>query len=62
MSGKLGTQVRIGEGDAVFDVGGEIRRVGRGDDIARAVKFLIFEATYTTGQMLAVDGGRSASL
>lgn len=39
-----------------------LKREGSPDDIARAVKFLIYEATYTTGQMLAVDGGRSASL
>ena len=39
-----------------------LKRSGEPDDIARAVKFLIFDATYTTGQMIAVDGGRSASL
>jgi pteridine reductase len=39
-----------------------LKREGSPEDIARAVKFLIFDATYTTGQMLAVDGGRSASL
>jgi pteridine reductase len=39
-----------------------LKREGSPEDIARAVKFLIYEATYTTGQMIAVDGGRSASL
>ncbi len=39
-----------------------LKREGSPEEIARAVKFLIYEATYTTGQMLAVDGGRSASL
>lgn len=39
-----------------------LKREGSPEDIARAVKFLVYEATYTTGQMLAVDGGRSASL
>ena len=39
-----------------------LKRSGEPDDIARAAKFLIYDATYTTGQMIAVDGGRSASL
>ena len=39
-----------------------LKREGSPEDIARAVKFLIYEASYTTGQMIAVDGGRSASL
>jgi len=39
-----------------------LKREGSPEDIARAVRFLIYDATYTTGQMLAVDGGRSASL
>jgi pteridine reductase len=34
-------------------------RVGAPDDIARAVHFLIADAPYVTGQVLAVDGGRS---
>jgi pteridine reductase len=37
-------------------------RVGRGDEIAAAVAFLLGEATYVTGQILNVDGGRSAHL
>jgi pteridine reductase len=39
-----------------------LKREGTPEDIARAVRFLIFDATYTTGHMLTVDGGRSASL
>lgn len=39
-----------------------LKREGSPEEIARAVKFLIYDATYTTGQMIAVDGGRSASL
>ena len=35
---------------------------GSPDDIARAVRFLIYDAPYVTGQILAVDGGRSVSL
>ncbi|MEU8589561.1 SDR family oxidoreductase [Streptomyces sp. NPDC048664] len=34
-------------------------RVGTPDEIARAVAFLAFEATFTTGAELAVDGGGS---
>lgn len=38
-----------------------LKRVGHPDDIARAVLYLVRDATYTTGQVLAVDGGRSLS-
>ncbi|MFD7306695.1 SDR family oxidoreductase [Promicromonospora sp. NPDC059942] len=34
-------------------------RLGTVDEIARAVAFLLFEATYTTGAELVVDGGGS---
>lgn len=36
-----------------------MRRVGRPEDIAQTVLFLLGEAPYITGQILAVDGGRS---
>jgi pteridine reductase len=36
-----------------------LRRSGSPDDIARAVLFLVRDADYTTGQILAVDGGRT---
>ncbi len=39
-----------------------LKRVGDPEDIARAVHFLIAEAPYVTGQILAVDGGRSINL
>lgn len=39
-----------------------LRRVGEPADIAAAVCFLLLEAPYVTGQILAVDGGRSAHL
>lgn len=35
-----------------------LQRCGTVDDIARAVRFLICDADYVTGQVLAVDGGR----
>jgi pteridine reductase len=36
-----------------------MKRVGEGNDIARTVKFLMLDATYVTGQIVNVDGGRS---
>lgn len=39
-----------------------LKREGRAEDIATAVRFLLLEAEYVTGQILAVDGGRSAHL
>lgn len=39
-----------------------LKREGCADDIAVAVRFLLLEAHYVTGQILAVDGGRSAHL
>jgi pteridine reductase len=39
-----------------------LKREGCADDIAGAVRFLLLDAHYVTGQILAVDGGRSAHL
>ncbi|WP_418647951.1 pteridine reductase [Thauera butanivorans] len=39
-----------------------LKRTGSAADIARTVRFLIFDAPYVTGQIIAVDGGRSAHL
>jgi pteridine reductase len=39
-----------------------LKRTGEPDDIARAVHYLIAEAPYVTGQIIAVDGGRSINL
>lgn len=36
-----------------------LKRKGEPDDIARAILFLVKDAAYMTGQILAVDGGRS---
>jgi len=36
--------------------------VGEPDDIARAVAFLVIDAPYVTGQILAVDGGRNVHI
>jgi pteridine reductase len=39
-----------------------MRREGSFDDIAQAIVFLAKHAPYVTGQVLAIDGGRSVSL
>jgi len=39
-----------------------LKRVGEPEDIAAAVKFLVVDAPYVTGQVIAVDGGRSITL
>lgn len=36
-----------------------LKRVGTPDDVARAVRFLVCDAPYVSGQIIAVDGGRS---
>lgn len=39
-----------------------LQRIGEPDDVARAVEFFLAAAPYVTGQVLAVDGGRSVVL
>lgn len=39
-----------------------LKRSGEPADIAKAVKFLIYDAPFITGHVLAVDGGRNLSL
>lgn len=39
-----------------------LKRVGEAEDVAKAVKFLIADAPFVTGHVLAVDGGRSLNL
>ncbi|MDO9365979.1 MAG: pteridine reductase [Methylotenera sp.] len=39
-----------------------LKRVGEAEDVAKAVKFLIADAPFITGHVLAVDGGRSLNL
>ncbi len=38
-----------------------LKREGSPEDIARTVRFLLLDAPYITGQVIPVDGGRSAS-
>src|SRR5688572_27083950 len=35
-----------------------LKRIGAPEDVAAAVKYLLFDAPFVTGQILAVDGGR----
>lgn len=39
-----------------------LKRIGEAEDVAKAVKFLIADAPFITGHILAVDGGRSINL
>lgn len=39
-----------------------LKREGGPDDIAKTVQFLIADAPYITGQVIAVDGGRSINI
>ncbi len=39
-----------------------LQRIGEPDDIAKAVEFLVSSAPYVTGQVIAVDGGRSVTI
>ena len=39
-----------------------LERIGSPEDVAGAVKYLLFDAPFVSGQVLAVDGGRSIHL
>lgn len=39
-----------------------LQRQGSPEDIARTVRFLLFDAPYITGQVINVDGGRSINI
>ncbi len=47
--------------DAILDATA-LKRAGDPDDIANTVAWLALDAPYVTGQILAVDGGRSLTL
>ncbi|MFC4160200.1 pteridine reductase [Chitinimonas lacunae] len=58
------------DGDSVFDEVARqriistipLKRVGEPDDLARTILFLLQDASYITGQVINVDGGRSVYL
>lgn len=39
-----------------------LKRLGAPEDVAKAVRFLVQDAPFITGQVIAVDGGRSLSM
>lgn len=38
-----------------------LKRIGEINEVVAAVKFLVFDATFTTGHVLSIDGGRHVS-
>ena len=53
------TQEMIGHVMEQMRESNPMKRIGEPEEIARAVAFLAFDATYTTGAELPVDGGLS---
>lgn len=51
-----------GERAARIEASIPMRRLGRFDELARVVAWLALDADYVTGQVIAVDGGRSRHL
>ncbi|WEX76482.1 SDR family oxidoreductase [Sinorhizobium numidicum] len=56
------TETERAEFKALGDTITPMKRNGTADEVARAVLFLAFEATFTTGAKLAVDGGLGQKL
>jgi NAD(P)-dependent dehydrogenase (short-subunit alcohol dehydrogenase family) len=55
-AGMAEASIRKGKYDR-FVAAGVIRRFGRADDVARAIRFFLEPDNYVTGQLLTVDGG-----
>lgn len=55
-AGMAEASIRSGKYDR-FVAGGAIRRFGRPEDVARAIRFFLEPDGYVTGQLLVVDGG-----
>lgn len=55
-AGMAQASVRSGKYDRFLE-GGLIPRLGRAEDVARAVRFLLEPDSYITGQVITVDGG-----
>lgn len=59
----LWPESQVPEGDKVKILSSiPLARMGHPSDIARAVRFFLKDAPYVTGQVLAVDGGRTLSI
>ncbi len=55
-AGMATASIRSGKYDR-FVKGGVVRRFGRPEDVARAIRFFLEPDAYVTGQLLVVDGG-----
>jgi pteridine reductase len=55
-AGMAEASIRKGKYDPLLH-GGAIRRFGRAEDVARAIRFFLEPDAYVTGQVLTVDGG-----
>jgi 3-oxoacyl-[acyl-carrier protein] reductase len=55
-AGMARTSIESGKYDAYVERG-VVPRFGRPEDVARAVRFLLEPDSYTTGQVITVDGG-----
>ena len=53
------TEEMIGHVMEQFKETNPMKRIGEPEEVAKAVAFLAFDATYTTGAELPVDGGLS---
>jgi pteridine reductase len=61
--GQISKEVAAMVNEKAFDwLDAPVKRVGAPEDIAEAVRWLLQDARYTTGQILAVDGGRLLNL
>ena len=56
------TEIRHEPESETCTCGCALKRIGDPDDIAKAVEFLVTASPYVTGQVIAVDGGRSITL
>jgi len=43
-------------------VAAQVRQDGEPADVAEAVRWLLLDASYTTGQVIRVDGGRALNI
>lgn len=55
-AGMAEASIRSGKYDRFIDAG-VVRRFGRAEDVARAIRFFLEPDGYVTGQLLVVDGG-----